>query len=228
MLEVSEEYACDDDGRSVESRKVFGRVLGVRDGTARKATEDEQTAVAMNLYFFFCNMYEEAEATGHWKTWDEESAFPHDECAFESFESHSSRDVDGVFDGYDFNVWADKNLLNGLGGVKAVRINEDDGHSEKKWDAARCGDGLKKKLELDIRAYIDSDESVHSALTHAVKQKKKKSIMHDIVLFLKRKGMPWGDQAYLYTTDGNQSVNMKGHFGKKVDGVWYILMLKCA
>ena len=52
--------------------------------------------------------------------------------------------------------------------------------------------------------------------------------MDNILIFLKNKGMPWCDQQYLYTTDGNESVNMKGHFGKKVAGVWYILKLKCA
>ena len=52
--------------------------------------------------------------------------------------------------------------------------------------------------------------------------------MDNILIFLKNKGMPWGDQQYLYTTDGNKSMNMKGHFGKKVAGVWYILKLKCA
>ena len=132
MLPVSDEYACDDDGRSVESRKVFARVLGVRDGTARKATEDEQTAVAMNLYFYFCNVYDHGQKVCHWKTWDEESAFPHDEYAFESYNSHSSRDVDGVFDGFDVNVWATDNLLNGLDGVTAIGIDEDHGSFKKK------------------------------------------------------------------------------------------------
>ena len=225
MFAVSDEYACDADGRDVECRKVFGCVCGVRDGTARKATEDEQTAVAMNLYFYFCNVYEEGETAGHWKTWDEESAFPHEEYAFES---HTTRDADGVFDGFDFNGWAADNLLNGLDGVTAIRVDEDDGSYSKKWDAARCGGGLKKKLDLDIRVYIDSDESAHSGLSTSAKKKKKDSIMGNILIFLKNKGMPWGDQQYLYTTDGNESVNMKGHFGKKVAGVWYILKLKYA
>ena len=76
---------------------------------------------------------------------------------------------------------------------------------------------------------MDSDESAHSELAIPAKlKKKKKSIMDNIFLFLKRNGVPWGDQQYLYTTDGNKAVNMKGHFGKKVNGVWYILKLKCA
>ena len=113
----------------------------------------------MNLYFYFCNKYEEAEKAGHWKTWDEESAFPHAEYAFESVESHTTRGVDGVFDEFDFNGWATDNLLNGLVGVTAIEVDEDDGSYSKKWDAARCGDGLKKKINLGIRVYIDSDES---------------------------------------------------------------------
>ena len=228
MIKVSDEYACDADGRDVECRKVFGRVCGTRDGTARKATEDEQTAVAMNLYFYFCNVYEKAEKDGHWKIWDEESAFPHEEYAFESFESHTTRDVDGVFDGFDFNGWAADNLLNGLVGVTAIGVDEDDGSYSTKWDHARCGDGLKKKIDLGIRVYIDSDESAHSGLSISAKKKKKDSIMDNILIFLTNKGMPWGHQQYLYTTDGNKSINMKGHFGKKIAGVWYILKLKCA
>ena len=87
---------------------------------------------------------------------------------------------------------------------------------------------LKKKIDLGIRVYMDSDESAHSGLSIIAKKKKRDSIMDNILLFLKRKGMPWGDQQHLYTTDGNKAVNMKGHFGKKATGVWYILKLKCA
>ena len=49
---------------------------------------------------------------------------------------------------------------------------------------------------------MDSDESAHSELAISAKLKKKKPIMDNIFLFLKRNGVPWGDQQYLYTTDG--------------------------
>ena len=222
MLKVSSYYACDVDGRDVESRKVFGRVCGVRDGTARKATEDEQTAVAMNLYFYFCNVYEKAEKDGHWKIWDEESAFPHEEYAFESFESHTTRDVDGVFDGFDFNGWAEQELVNGLEGTKAVEVCA--GPVKKKtmiWEASLCGVGLENKIKEAISDHVDEQ----GAMTASARKKKKVNISNDITVFLRTKGLKWHSEQHLFSTDKEQ-IRMRKYCGKKVGGDYIILMLK--
>ena len=226
VLEVSSEYACDDDGRDVESRKVFARVLGVRDGTARKATEDEQTAVAMNLYFYFCNVYEEAEKAGHWKTWDEESAFPHEEYAFES---HTTRDVDGVFDGFDVNVWATDYLLNGLEGTKAVEVTS--GPIQKKtmmWDGPHCGIGLENSINKGVDDHLDAQGAMTGAMSVAARKKKVTNILNDVNNFLKRKGWFWGVERHLFVDPGpkKEQKKMRKYCGKKVGVDWCILMLK--
>ena len=134
----------------------------------------------MNLYFYFCNVYEEAEKAGHWKTWDEESAFPHEEYAFESAGSHTTRGVDGVFDGFDFNGWAEQELVNGLEGTKAVEVCA--GPVKKKtmiWEASLCGVGLENKIKEAISDHVDEQ----GAMTASARKKKKVNISNDITVF---------------------------------------------
>ena len=96
VLSTSDTYEPIKDGSNDDRRaKAFARVLGVRDGTSRKATLDEQTVVAMHLYFYLCNMYEGGQKVGFWKIWHEEHAFPDGECAFHNYSSHI---IAGVFE----------------------------------------------------------------------------------------------------------------------------------
>ena len=103
--------------RSKERAVTFARLLGVRDGSSRDATPAEMTKVAKNLYFFLVMRYHEGLKSGKWDKWDEETHFPRHE-----FQSHSSCDNDGVFDGFDFPKWAELYLINGLEGTKAVEV----------------------------------------------------------------------------------------------------------
>ena len=221
MLPVKDKYACDEDGRDDESRKVFARLLGVRDGTPRKATQVEICEVSKHLFFYFTKQYEEGIASGFWDSYDEETAFPHEEYAFES---HTTRDVDGIFGGFDFNVWAVDNLVNGIDGTKAVEVTS--GPIQKKtmmYYPLLCGIGLENKIKQSVCDHLDAQ----GAVTTAVRNKKKVDIIHNIELFLKRKGWIWANDQHLFVdpdpSKGQQK--MKKHCGKKVGMDWYILML---
>ena len=73
------------------------------------------TEVAKHLYFFLVKRYHEGLKSGKWEKWHEERDFPRHE-----FQSGSSRDNAGVFDGFDFPKWAEQELVNGLEGTKVI------------------------------------------------------------------------------------------------------------
>ena len=110
--------------------------MGVRDGSGHDATKAEVLDVANHLYFYLVKKYFEGLESGKWGKWDEEADFPRPE-----FQDHSSRDNAGVFDGFDFNESADQNLINGLGGAKAVEVI---GASKTKVIAPRTQSGPRR------------------------------------------------------------------------------------
>ena len=102
--------------------------------------------VAKHLYFYFVKKYFEGLENGTWDKWDEEADFPRRPGP--EFQDHSSRDDAGVFDGFDFNEFADQNLVNGLEGTKAVEVCA--GPVKKKtmiWEASLCGNGLESSIK---------------------------------------------------------------------------------
>ena len=176
------------------------------------------TEVAKHLYFFLVKRYHEGLKSGKWEKWHEERDFPRHE-----FEDHSSRD-DGVYDGFDFPKWAAENLVNGLEGTKAVEVTS--GPIQKKtmmYYPLLCGIGLENKIKQSVCDHLDAQ----GAVTTAVRNKKKVDIIHNIELFLKRKGWIWANDQHLFVdpdpSKGQQK--MKKHCGKKVGMDWYILML---
>ena len=95
-------------GGSKELKMVLSQMLGVRDGPGRNATKAEMLDVSKHLYIYLVKNYLEGDAKGKWGKWDEETHFPRHE-----FQSNSSRDNAGVFDGFDVNEFADQYLING-------------------------------------------------------------------------------------------------------------------
>ena len=211
-------YATDDNGdRNEESAKVFARLLGVRDGSSRDATTAEMTEVAKHLYFFLVKRYHEYLKSGKWKKWHEERDFPRDD-----FQDQSSRDDDGVFDGFDFTKWAEQELVNGLEGTKAVEVCP--GPAKKKvmtWNASLCGAGLENSIKEAIDDHLDAQ----GALNASAHKKKKANISNDITVFLRTKGWIWQKEQHLFSTD-NEQIRMRKYCGKKVGMDYIILMLK--
>jgi len=194
-------------------------LLGVRDGSGRDATTAEMTEVAKHLYFFLVKRYHEGLKSGKWEKWHEERDFPRHE-----FEDHSSRDDDGVFDGYDFAKWAEQELVNGLEGTKAVEVCQ--GPTKKKtmiWEAPLCGIGLKKAINQGIEDHL----AEQGAMTASARNAKKGNILNDITLFLRRKGWEWLSDMHLFM-DGPNQRKMNLYCGKKIDGEHYILMKSVA
>ena len=210
----------DENGNATaEHMYAFSRLLGVRDGTDRNATNQEITEVSKHLYFYFVNEYNKGIRTGKWDHWSEEKSRPEN-----TFQDHSPRDDDGVFDGFDFPKWAAENLVNGLEGTKAVEVTS--GPIQKKtmmYYPLLCGIGLENKIKQSVCDHLDAQ----GAVTTAVRNKKKVDIIHNIELFLKRKGWIWANDQHLFVdpdpSKGQQK--MKKHCGKKVGMDWYILML---
>ena len=142
------------------------------------------TEVAKHLYFFLVKRYHEGLKSGKWEKWHEERDFPRHE-----FEDHSSRDDDGVFDGFDFAKWAEQELNGGLEGVKAVEVV---GGSKKKmmmWEAHLCGSGLGKSIKDAIEDHLVAQ----GAMPAAECNKKKVNIWNEITVFLQQKQMFWRD-----------------------------------
>ena len=196
---------------------MFARFLGVRDGSGRDATTAEMTEVAKHLYFFLVKRYHEGLKSGKWEKWHEERDFPRHE-----FQDHSSRDNDGVFDGFDFPKWAEQELVNGLEGTKAVEVCP--GPAKKKvmtWTISLCGIGLYNKIMEAIDDHLDAQ----GALNASAHKKKKVNISNDITVFLRTKGWKWQKEQHLFSTDDEQ-IRMRKYCGKKVGGEFYILMLK--
>jgi len=196
---------------------VFARFLGVRDGSGRDATTAEMTEVAKHLYFFLVKRYHEGLKSGKWEKWHEERDFPRHE-----FESHTTRDVDGIFDGFDFPKWAAENLVNGLEGTKAVEVCP--GPAKKKvmtWTISLCGIGLYNKIMEAIDDHLDAQ----GALNASAHKKKKANISNDITVFLRTKGWIWQKEQHLFSTDDEQ-IRMRKYCGKKVGMDYIILMLK--
>ena len=177
------------------------------------------TEVAKHLYFFLVKRYHEGLKSGKWEKWHEERDFPRHE-----FEDHSSRDDDGVFDGYDFAKWAEQELVNGLEGTKAVEVCQ--GPTKKKtmiWEAPLCGIGLKKAINQGIEDHL----AEQGAMTASARNAKKMNIWNDITLFLRRKGWEWLSDMHLFM-DGPNQRKMNLYCGKKIDGEHYILMKSVA
>ena len=174
------------------------------------------TEVAKHLYFFLVKRYHEGLKSGKWEKWHEERDFPRHE-----FEDHSSRADAGVFDGFDFNVWADENLENGFEGVKAVALV---GPRKKKtmiWEAESCGEGLKRKIKDGIAEKL----AEQGARCQTACDKMKKDIYTQVEVFLKDKGYLWLCDTHLFQLAGVQQ-KMKRSFTKKVGTDHMILMLK--
>jgi hypothetical protein len=215
---VSGVYAMDENGNATaEHMCAFSRLLGVRDGTDRNATNQEITEVSKHLYFYFVNEYNKGIRTGKWDHWSEEKSRPEN-----TFQDHSSRDDAGVFDGFDFPKWAAENLVNGLEGTKAVEVCP--GPAKKKvmtWTISLCGIGLYNKIMEAIDDHLDAQ----GALNASAHKKKKVNISNDITVFLRTKGWKWQKEQHLFSTDDEQ-IRMRKYCGKKVGGEFYILMLK--
>ena len=174
------------------------------------------TEVAKHLYFFLVKRYHEGLKSGKWEKWHEERDFPRHE-----FEDHSSRDDDGVFDGFDFAKWAEQELVNGLEGTKAVEVCQ--GPTKKKtmiWEAPLCGIGLKKAINQGIEDHL----AEQGAMTASARKNKKVNIWNDITVFLRSKGWNWRNEQHLFGS-GKEQQKMRKYCYKKVGGDWYILML---
>ena len=208
----------DENGNATaEHMYAFSRLLGVRDGTDRNATNQEITEVSKHLYFYFVNEYNKGIRTGKWDHWSEEKSRPEN-----TFQDHSPRDDAGVFDGFDFPKWAAENLVNGLEGTKAVEVCP--GPAKKKvmtWTISLCGIGLYNKIMEAIDDHLDAQ----GALNASAHKKKKANISNDITVFLRTKGLKWHSEQHLFSTDKEQ-IRMRKYCGKKVGGDYIILMLK--
>ena len=67
----------DENGNTTaEHMHAFSRLLGVRDGTDREATNQEITEVSKHLYFYFVNEYNKGIRTGKWDHWSDEKSRP--------------------------------------------------------------------------------------------------------------------------------------------------------
>ena len=226
IVPVSERWAVDDDGDGNDKRsEMFAYLMGVRDEAdpGREATAGEMEAVAIALYSYFVKQYLEGVENGHWKRWNEENDFPRRER--DEFESHSTRNNPGVFDGFDFNVWAAENLENGFEGVKAVALV---GPRKKKtmiWEAESCGEGLKRKIKDGIAEKL----AEQGARSQTACDKVKKDIYTEVELFLQDKGFRWLCDTHLFQDPdkGQQKQQkMKSSWTKKVGTDYIILMLK--
>ena len=208
----------DENGNTTaEHMRAFSRLLGVRDGTDREATNQEITEVSKHLYFYFVNEYNKGIRTGKWDHWSEEKSRPEN-----TFQDHSPRDDAGVFDGFDFPKWAAENLVNGLEGTKAVEVCP--GPAKKKvmtWAISLCGIGLYNKIMEAIDDHLDAQ----GALNASAHKKKKANISNDITVFLRTKGWIWQKEQHLFSTDDEQ-IRMRKYCGKKVGMDYIILMLK--
>ena len=179
------------------------------------------TEVAKHLYFFLVKRYHEGLKSGKWEKWHEERDFPRHE-----FEDHSSRADAGVFDGFDFNVWADENLENGFEGVKAVALV---GPRKKKtmiWEPESCGEGLKRKIKVGIAEKL----AEQGARSQTACDKVKKDIYTEVELFLQDKGFRWLCDTHLFQDPdkGQQKQQkMKSSWTKKVgtDCTDYIILM---
>jgi len=217
---VSGVYAMDENGNATaEHMYAFSRLLGVRDGTDRNATNQEITEVSKHLYFYFVNEYNKGIRTGKWDHWSEEKSRPEN-----TFQIHSTRDDDGVFDGFDFPKWAEQELVNGLEGTKAVEVCQ--GPTKKKtviWEAPLCGIGLKKAINQGIEDHL----AEQGAMVASARNAKKANIGNDITLFLLRNGWEWITDTHLFM-DGPNQRKMNLYCGKKIGGEHYILMKSVA
>ena len=210
----------DENGNATaEHMHAFSRLLGVRDGTDRNATNQEITEVSKHLYFYFVNEYNKGIRTGKWDHWSEEKSRPEN-----TFQDHSTRDDAGVFDGFDFPKWAAENLVNGLEGTKAVEVCQ--GPTKKKtmiWEAPLCGIGLKKAINQGIEDHL----AEQGAMAASARNAKKANIGNDITHFLLRKGWEWLSDTHLFM-DGPNQRKMNLYCGKKIGGEHYILMKSVA
>jgi hypothetical protein len=217
---VSGVYAMDENGNTTaEHMRAFSRLLGVRDGTDREATNQEITEVSKHLYFYFVNEYNKGIRTGKWDKWSEEKSRPKN-----TFQSQSTRDDDGVFDGFDFNEFADQNLINGFEGVKAVEVLGASKTKVMTWKNHLCGGGLLNSIKDAISDHVDAQ----GAMNDKASKNKKANILNEITVFLQKKKMFWREGRegqHLFTSDKEQQ-KMRKYCGKKVGGEFYILMLK--
>ena len=217
---VSGVYAMDENGNATaEHMYAFSRLLGVRDGTDRNATNQEITEVSKHLYFYFVNEYNKGIRTGKWDKWSEEKSRPEN-----TFQSPSTRDNAGVFDGFDFNEFADQNLINGLEGVKAVEVLGASKTKVMTWKNHLCGSGLSNSTKDAISDHVDAQ----GAMNDKACKNKKANIWNEITVFLQQKKIFWREGwegQHLFTSDKEQQ-KMRKYCGKKVGGEFYILMLK--
>ena len=164
-ISASGKHAMNREGDGSKERKVvLSHMLGVRDGSGRNATKAEMLDVSKHLYFYLVKNYLEGLKSGKWDTWDEETDFPRHE-----FQDHSSRDDDGVFDGYDFNVYVTEKLLNGLDGVKAAEVIGASKTKVMTWKSHLCGGGL----ESSIKEAIDDHADAQGAMNASARKNKK-------------------------------------------------------
>ena len=218
-IAASGKYAMNSDGDSTPERKmVVSHMLGVRDGSGRDATKAEVLDVSKQLCFCLVKKYFEGLESGKWDKWDEEADFPRPE-----FKSGSSRDNAGVFDGFDFNEFADQNLINGLEGTKAVEVCP--GPVKKKtmiWEASLCGSGLENSTKEAIIGHVDAQGATNAP----ARKNKKVGIWNEITVFLQQKKKFWRncpDGQHLFGS-GKEQQKMRKYCGKKVGGKFCILI----
>ena len=222
-MTVSDKYAMNSDGDGSKDRRlVFSHLMGVRDGSGRDATKAEMLDVAKHLYFYLVKKYFEGLDSGKWDNWDEEADFPRRPS--HEFQDHSSRDNAGVFDGFDFNEFADSNLIDGFVGVKAVEVIGASKTKVMTWKSHLCGSGLENCIKHAIIDHVDA----MGAMTLPERKKKKSDIWIETTVFLQRKGMKWRncpDGQHLFGS-GKEQQKMRKYCGKKVGADYRILMLK--
>ena len=171
----------DDDGDGNDERsEMFAYLMGVRDKAdpGREATAGEMEAVAIALYSYFVKKYLEGVGTGIWERWHEENDFPR-----HKYEDHSSRDNGSVFDGFDFNEWADQEHVNGVEGTKAVEVCPGLVKKKKMWNVSLCGIGLENSTKNPIKDHLDAE----GAMTATVHRNKEANIWNDITFFYRTK-----------------------------------------
>ena len=187
-IPASGKHAMNSDGDGSKERKmVLSHMLGVRDGSGRNATKAEMLDVSKHLYFYLVKEYFEGLKDGKWDKWDEEADFPRRPSP--EFQDHSSRDNAGVFDGFDFNEFADQNLINGFEGVKAVEVLGASKTKVMTWKNHLCGGGLENSIKEAIDDHLDAQ----GAMNAAARKKKKVNIWNEITVFLQQKQMFWRD-----------------------------------
>ena len=92
------------------------------------------------------------------------------------------------------------------------------------WRPDLCGSGLENSIKQGVDDHLDEQ----GAMTAAARKKKATNIMHNIELFLKRKGIRWrgGMEGQHLFGSGKDQKKMRKYCGKKVGVEYCILMLK--